>query len=316
MSFPPVPIEILREIVEFAATNDNSTALALALVNSHLRFWTLPLLYYSVTLRSASNLRHFLNALVQSLSHSRSLTSNVPLARRVKHLCIMTPGPMQSIQAILSRCTNLRSLVCGFNLASYAQLGLKLPSRVAVRHSNPVLNRECHLIGMSCRDGVPLGILPPDTTHLHIQPLSRQFLLSLSKLHLHLPELTHLAISLPARVLSTRIVPSSLLGEILDLNVNLKLLLVQLTDISDDASMSSDVKSCMSDPRVVLRSSGTLSLVTQWENGVVDGGGIWLEAEQIVAKRQYPTVSSSPITLILPSSRNLVAGRRSGVREV
>ncbi|KAK7472822.1 hypothetical protein VKT23_000929 [Stygiomarasmius scandens] len=314
MAFPAVPTEILREILEFAVASSRPTTLSLTLVNSNVRLWTLPLLYHSVTLRSASTLKHFLNAFLISASQSRRLASNIPLARRVKHLCIMSPGPMQSIQGVLTRCTNIQSLACGFNLASYTQLGFKLPSRVTVRHASPRSTRESHLIGMACRDGIPFGILPPDTSHLHIQPLSRQVLLSLTKLHLHLPNITHLAISLPSRVLSTRVIPSSLLGEILALNVNLKILLVQLTDTLDDANVLPDIKSCMSDPRVVFRSIGTTSVANQWESSVKYGPNIWADAEQTITNRQYPTITASPMTLVLPSGRNFV-GRRVGMKE-
>lgn len=187
-----LPQDVVREIFEFAAYSDHQCAMDLTLVSRDVRFWTLPVLYHTVRLSSTRAVTRFLEAITPS--RTSTLTPYCPLQRRVKHLGIFTLGPLDAIHSILTLCTDVQSLACGFSLKALSTLKA-LPYFPEERQPILPQSREYHLIGMSCRDGIPYNSIPSDTTHLHVQ-LSLDALGTLEALHENLPSLTHLAVSI------------------------------------------------------------------------------------------------------------------------
>ncbi|KIY73122.1 hypothetical protein CYLTODRAFT_342910 [Cylindrobasidium torrendii FP15055 ss-10] len=189
-----LPQDIAREIFEFAAYSDRQCAMDLTLVSKDVRLWTLPVLYHTVRLSSTRAVTRFLEAITPS--NKSTLTPYCPLHRRVKHLGIFALGPLDAIQRILTLCTDVQNLACGFSLRALSTLKA-LPYFLDSEERQPILpqSREYHLIGMSCRDGIPYNSIPSDTTHLHVQ-LSLDALGTLEALHGKLPSLTHLAVSI------------------------------------------------------------------------------------------------------------------------
>ncbi|KAK1235023.1 hypothetical protein PQX77_001765 [Marasmius sp. AFHP31] len=230
------------------------------------RRWTLPSLYNTVVLRSATSVKHFSNALQSSTFHDSKLDPPTPLCQLVKHLGILALGPVNTVQKIISRCTDLRSLACGHSgtlIQSDALLYPKLHER--------------HLLGFSCRDGIPFSQLSPGVTHLHVQIAVWEALPTLLQLQDHLPRLTHLALSIPGTILGSCSI-QVILDQVLERNEDLEVVLVQTTDLSEEKfevfedRWKLDAPSL--DDRVVLRRAAR-SLVAQWEDGSLFPGGLW-----------------------------------------
>ncbi|KIJ51541.1 hypothetical protein M422DRAFT_244702 [Sphaerobolus stellatus SS14] len=101
VTFPELPIEIIRLILEGAATN-KPTALSLCLVSKDVRLWTIPTLYRTVLLPTPQHLASFEAAVAQS-----------ELAMHVRNLFLRSMSvPSGRLAAnILSVCTNIQRLV-------------------------------------------------------------------------------------------------------------------------------------------------------------------------------------------------------------
>ncbi|KAE9411435.1 hypothetical protein BT96DRAFT_12216 [Gymnopus androsaceus JB14] len=203
--FPELPTELVRDILEFAAFSCRATSLTLTLVSSFVRLWTLPSVYNTVVLRTSGDVKSFLQSISSlSTSNHSKLIPNVTPTQHVKHLAIFALGPLQSIEQIIAQCPNVSSLACGFSLSSYAAINLKLPTAATiVEIPSQAHIQERHLLGLSCRDGIPFPLLSQDTTHLHVQISTLQVLLSLLQMHKQLPVLTHLALRIPSTLLAT-----------------------------------------------------------------------------------------------------------------
>ncbi|KAJ3900702.1 hypothetical protein F5879DRAFT_907009 [Lentinula edodes] len=280
-----LPVELIREILEFAAFSCSKTSLALTFVSSTFRRWTLPILYSTVVLRTASDVKSFLHALTSSYTPNSPLIHPTPLSQNVKHLAIFALGPLQFIEKIITCCSNVQSLACGFSLTSYASIRLKLTTTIIVEVPPQTQIRERHLLGLSCRDSIPFSLLSQDTTHLHVQISSLQVLLSLLQMHKQLPILSHLALRIPSTLLATRHSASLFFKSLQEYNGNLRTILVLITDRSEAFFDEWDVAKSMLDAKIVIeRASG--SAISQWENqSVIGKGSLWASADAEVERR-------------------------------
>ncbi|KAJ3803009.1 hypothetical protein GGU11DRAFT_763547 [Lentinula aff. detonsa] len=285
LPFPDLPIELIREILDFAAFSGSKTSLSLTLVSSTFRIWTVPILYSTVVLRNASDVKSFLHALSSPYAFDSPLVLPVPLSQHVKHLAIFALGPLQHIEKIISRCSNVQSLACGFSLASYASINLKLPTATVVEIPSQTQIIERHLLGLSCRDSIPFSLLSQDTTHLHAQISSLQVLLSLLQMHKQLPILSHLALRIPSTLLATRHSASLFFKSLEEYNGNISTILVLITDRSEASLNEWDVAKSMSDGKVVIERASA-SAVSQWENtSIIGKGSLWASADAEVERR-------------------------------
>ncbi|KAF9070530.1 hypothetical protein BDP27DRAFT_1323424 [Rhodocollybia butyracea] len=141
ITFPELPTELIREIIEFAACSCTKTRLTFISVSSAIRFWTLPILYNTVVLRTASDVKSFWHTISSSPTSNPQLVPHIPLSMRVQHLAIFALGPLQSIEDIITRCENVQSLACGFSLSSYAASNLKLPTAATI-HEFPAQSQN------------------------------------------------------------------------------------------------------------------------------------------------------------------------------
>lgn len=298
--FAMLPTELIRDIFELAAA-DRATALALARVSSFVRRWTEPVLYHTVVLSSARDLRAFCAAIA---SKSAEFVST-----RVKHLGIFALGPIQSIDRVIHACRGVESLACGFSLPVYKQMqGSDVMQALTA-------SREQHLLGLSCRDGWDASLIGPSVTHLRVHitslagtsgwpfafgspdPSHWDRLASLSTL-------THLAIvyrpspSLPAASLfpslQSLMSPDSTKKEV----PRLQLILVQIlgsahktrtpaSTIADEtiAALNEAAEKAGGPALRIVAESAPLSAALQWEMSVRDGPTIWESAEAVVNER-------------------------------
>ncbi|KAF9033302.1 hypothetical protein BDZ89DRAFT_1063042 [Hymenopellis radicata] len=258
--FPDMPIDILREVVGFAASSNIQSALSLTLVSSYTRQWTLPLLYHTVHLSSSRAVSKFCETLSHTNTGPERLTPSIPLHRRVKNLAIFALGPMDRIHRILSTCTNVQSLACGF---SVQHIGSQLVSPA----------RELHLLGMSCRDGIPFTAIPMTTTHLHVQ-LSLDTLAYMNCANDHLPELTHLALSVPITHVKSLGMVLSVVERILENCSEIQLLHLQVMGSKSGELVDTIEQSQKRDSRfIVSRALGALS--RQWMEARSLPFGVW-----------------------------------------
>ncbi|KAF8922580.1 hypothetical protein CPB85DRAFT_60388 [Mucidula mucida] len=284
--FPDMPLDILREIFDFASTSSRQTAVSLTLVSSFARHWTLPIIYRNVVLISARAVTSFLEAI--SDSTRSNLTPYVPLCRRVKTLGIFALGPMPSIQKIISYCTDMQSLACGFSLRSYSHHVALQPSPIHPSQASGPL--EKHFLGLSCRDGIPFSLISSNTTHLHLQ-ISMDVLPSVTSVLGHLPGLTHLALSIPTNSSASLEIVQMALAGLLDISSELQVLYMQVMgsrNLEFVESLEAWKLSRMAgekgqrSERLVI-SKAPISVVKQW--GETAGGGLWEEAEREIQSR-------------------------------
>ncbi|PSR81160.1 hypothetical protein PHLCEN_2v6495 [Hermanssonia centrifuga] len=311
--FAGLPTELLCEVFEHAAVADKSTALALSLVSSWTRQLVDPLLFRTVALSTS----HAVEAFVFALSKKPDAFAN----SHVKHLGIFALGPVEAIDKVLDACKGVDSLACGFSLPGYKHLhgcdtmqALEAP-------------KEQHLLGLSCRDGWDIGLVVPTVTHLRIHVSSPQTFRSPPALpgnpnHVvpsgspswdslsYLPALTHLAVvyqpskSCPATSilapLQNLLAPSGGHPDDAAPRPRLALVLIQVTGTR--SSTASAVKALNNaamaqggDALRIVAERAPSSAVSQWEQAVRGGRGVWENAEMMVhqrlaaAKQQLPT---------------------------
>ncbi|KAF8591146.1 hypothetical protein K439DRAFT_1062281 [Ramaria rubella] len=103
-SFPPLPIELVRYIIELAAAQHRTIAFRLSLVSRIVREWTTPILYSAVILPNAERL---------SLFHSLLLSGRSSIAMHVTNLALRSMSTTSGGRAaeVLSRCTRVERLV-------------------------------------------------------------------------------------------------------------------------------------------------------------------------------------------------------------
>ncbi|KAH9948553.1 hypothetical protein B0H21DRAFT_777793 [Amylocystis lapponica] len=302
--FSNLPVELLRDIFEHAAFSDRATARALTRVSSTVRRWTDPVLFHTVVLSTARDLRAFLTAIDNKPSEF--------VRMRVKHLGIFALGPVQSIDRVISACTGVRSLACGFSLPSYKQM------RGCGTMQTLVRSREQHLLGLSCRDGWDAGLIAPAVTHLRIHITSHDarspdtpfgFALGIGDADesgwerlMGLSALTHLAIvyrvsaTTPAaailpylqQLLSPPTAPAAAHNP-----PELQLILVQVLGTPTDSSAAEAAAADINVAAVeaggksarIVAECAPVSVVRQWEDAVRVGSNIWEGAGAVVRAR-------------------------------
>ncbi|KAF8844398.1 hypothetical protein BDN67DRAFT_881197, partial [Paxillus ammoniavirescens] len=176
--FATLPLELILLVISFA-TGHYPTVRALSLVSSWVHKHVEPALYHTVRLRSSRALASFISAL-----HNKPHTF---AAQTVKKLCITALGPISSIETVLSRCTGVTSLACGFSAPSYVHCAR------GVLPYLPITPKEQHLLPFACRDGLDMTIISPSVTHLRIQLTPSMTSKSVARLS-ELRQLTHLAV--------------------------------------------------------------------------------------------------------------------------
>ena len=102
--YPPLPVELIREVIEHVALTDKSSASSLALVSRNFYNWTMPLMYHTVTLDTRETILSFIHCIeaaqcvfVDNTKHIVSLA----IHNRAMQYCDWT----------LSLCGNIRSLL-------------------------------------------------------------------------------------------------------------------------------------------------------------------------------------------------------------
>ncbi|KAI0342119.1 hypothetical protein BDW22DRAFT_1300349, partial [Trametopsis cervina] len=214
--FADLPSELILNILEHAAAASVATALSLSRVSSWVRSLTEPFLFHTVVLSTSRALASFHAALLAK--------PPAFAAAHVKHLGILAPGPVETIDKVLDRCTSVHSLACGFSLPAYKDLHPTISSSsdeatptpavaeavpqqrqpLQALHRAPAL-KEQHLLALSCRDGWDVSLVSPSVTHLRVHVTSPQrpwfpqvggnTTLEASSWDLsYLPALTHLAV--------------------------------------------------------------------------------------------------------------------------
>ncbi|TFK44744.1 hypothetical protein BDQ12DRAFT_673503 [Crucibulum laeve] len=285
--FPPIPVELVLEILEFVASIDQKTAASLTLVSSQIRRFALPFLYHTVILSTSRELCSFL----RSISSNKSTPKLAPrkvLRRLVVNLGIFALGSMTAIGAVISLCANVESLACGFSMHTFSQIGQGIPVII------PKV-REQHLLGFSCRDQFDPSIIARTTTRLHVQ-LTAGTLALLSHVHEHLENLTHLAItvvSAPSEMCQSLL---SMIEDLLCDNPMLRVLLVQDASFTDCSTLLKEINQWngiskhqieVRDVRLVSQKASQ-SPVRQWESDSLESpaGGLWRDAELVIETRK------------------------------
>lgn len=302
--FAMLPNELIRDIFEMAAA-DKTTALALARVSSFARRWTEPVLYNTVVLSSARDLRAFCAAIASKSADF--------ISARVKHLGIFALGPLQSIDHVIHACRGVQSLACGFSLQGYQQMQGADAMQALVRSG------EQHLLGLSCRDGWDASLVSPGVTHLRIHvtsmtgtsgwpfafgspdPSHWDRLASLSTL-------THLAIvhrpspCIPATSLfpslEALVSPDSATADKDKARPRLQLILVQIVGAGHKSrtpasTVADQTIAALNDAAIkaggaalrIVAEPAPLSAALQWETSMRGGPGVWEGAEAVVSER-------------------------------
>lgn len=280
MAFPPVPVDVIRAILEIASFSDLETTLNLTLVSASTRQWIIPLIYRTVVLPSSRSVTRFFSTI--TAVPIPTLKPAVPLHRRVKNLAILALGPIPPIESLISRCTSLESLACGFSFAIKSRESFHKPLTAIEKPP------QQHLLGLSCRDDFPIVRICPQTTHMHIQ-LPSKIPASLVKIAEYLPELTHLAVSISTIAFASGSPAlfrtlSAIMG-----TDQLKVILIQGTG-PDGTVVVDEVRRWNSgvgrDLRLVAVKA-PISLVKQWEESVISpADGLWCNAEREIERNR------------------------------
>jgi hypothetical protein len=266
-----LPVEILREIFELATLTDNKSAVNLSLTSKWVKQWTYPLMYHTVTLSTPRAVRTFLS------SPEAKATASL-----VRNLGIFTSGPMQSINRIITKCTELQSLACGFSMPSYASISARAPST-----SPTTMPHEQHLLGAACRDGWDPSVVSPAVSHLRVALPHEIAVQECVFAHVAtLPDLTHFAIvyRISPRRQTTVASLAVHIERLLQTAPSLQILLVQVmgTDSDDDAVQAEiqdwhklrDEQPGQHFEKVVATKAPRL-MSREWEDASKFGSSIW-----------------------------------------
>ncbi|TFK54439.1 hypothetical protein OE88DRAFT_1655102 [Heliocybe sulcata] len=267
------PVEILRDIFELAAEDDRRSALALQLVSSWVRQWSDPIIYHTVVLETNTALQSFLSAI------SRKSTEFIESS--VKHLGIFAMGPIQHIDKVISACSGVKSLACGFPLPGYARIG----GAKTVKSIEP---REQHLLGLSCRDGWDPSLIGASVTHLRIHITGNTLDPEHFKRLRQLKSLSHLAIVYRRGASNATAVVADMRS--LRDALGLELVLIQVAGSGNPAhedevkELNRLAESPSGDIRLVAEKA-PISTVREWERASRGGSGIWDRATEEVRRR-------------------------------
>ncbi|EIW83320.1 hypothetical protein CONPUDRAFT_164282 [Coniophora puteana RWD-64-598 SS2] len=285
--FADLPIELILDVFTHAVEADRASALNLCRVSSWVRAHVEPTLYTSVALPTPSKLVAFRAALAAPRDHDASP------ARHVRSLSITAPGPIDAIQDVLSRCTAVRRLLCGFSAASYvhsARQALKreyepLPNAADMEDADgPAVvhlasaPREQHLLGLASRDGPEPSLVSPAVTHLKIQITlctSRESIARLTTL----PALTHLCVHYKPHPALVRSRVAEMLRPLVETD-KLQLLLVQIVGMGDLAHRQ-EINAWNDGESHIVAERAPRFPFRQW-----DEASMWKGAERLVRERR------------------------------
>jgi len=212
--FPPLPIELVRCILEVAAAGSRSTAVTLSLVSKDVRSWTQSILYHTVILSTPQQL---------ALFHTVTLIIDPTVARHVTNLFLRSMSIPSGFHAlgVLRACSNVKRLVVD---AIFRQ-----PS-VDESHSWPKPWEVVYIYGATTwlhKDHPSLSRV----THLHMDGILFNSTIDVC---VSLPSLTHLGIT-HLKVANDNLVYDEnfvrLIQRALLVNRTLKMLLIQLQPV-------------------------------------------------------------------------------------
>jgi hypothetical protein len=114
--FPPLPVELVREIMELAALRDTPIALALVLVSKAVHDWVTPIIYRTVVLNTRED------AFAFSAAHQADRSSST---LRIFNLAI-SHSAMRHYDWCLSSCRNVQCLLLNpeINKIESAEIGV------------------------------------------------------------------------------------------------------------------------------------------------------------------------------------------------
>ncbi|KIJ67829.1 hypothetical protein HYDPIDRAFT_107344 [Hydnomerulius pinastri MD-312] len=281
--FAALPSELILSVFSFAAQH-HPTALSLSLVSSWVHTHVEAALYHTVHLQSSRALASFISTLD---SKPDTFTKEA-----VKKLCITALGPMSSIETVLSRCTGVMSLACGFSVPSYVHCVKDVPlpqdnSKSTIKL--PIAPKEQHLLTLACRDGLDMSIISPAVTHLRIQLTPATTYDSLARLA-ELRDLTHLAVVYKQVLLGGLDAIKEMLRPVMEKG-RLRVLVLEVagagvTHLEEIRKWSEEIQ--LSFPRtfkghptimqqglIIAGERAPRSILSQWE----DSEGFWRDAE-------------------------------------
>ncbi|KAF8583029.1 hypothetical protein K439DRAFT_1617833 [Ramaria rubella] len=169
LPFPPLPVELVRTILETAAKSSRPTALSLSLVSSSVREWILPTIFGSLALQS-----HEIANLPTLTPH---ITRNISVG--IRRLFLFVDSSCSSLAELassiataisfLSGCPNLESLITDIPLSHEAfQATISWPTPWQIL----LLSQHLHTWNTWGPEGPPLL---RKTTHLSIDHVGELF---------------------------------------------------------------------------------------------------------------------------------------------
>ncbi|KAL0946098.1 hypothetical protein HGRIS_012363 [Hohenbuehelia grisea] len=261
------PLDLERDIFEFAARDDREMALQLVLVSKLVQRWVDPILYERVWLASRDQADQFIVALD---------SKPAPFFYNVKVLCLAYPVGRDRAEKILPLCTALVGFACWVpNLLTLATCRDKSPRRIS--------------FNFSLGEYTPHRVVPDfaaslfaNITHLEFVD-DTEFCTEWEGFDL-IPHLTHLSFVWAKRFPLSTPPPHAQLA--LETCPQLRILLLLRPGFSGNAG---DGLKLFNDPRAVIlkrQSQSTSNIRSRWEKQWTPGEtDIWNEAEVIAEKQ-------------------------------
>jgi hypothetical protein len=170
--FPPLPVELVRCILEVAALKDKSTSLTLARVSKLVYHWAIPIIYHTVILRGVDQMYPFYCTL-----QARSTGIGEKVRRLYIHRGI---GYSRPLAEVIGSCPHLECLVGNLDMADAAfvdgmgtscpgpwHIMLLCPDSKIVPLAHPLLRNITHIYIDALHDDLVDGIQAlPRLTHL------------------------------------------------------------------------------------------------------------------------------------------------------
>ncbi|KAF8523200.1 hypothetical protein JB92DRAFT_1615781 [Gautieria morchelliformis] len=174
---PPLPVELIREVIEHVALTDKSSTPSLALVSRNFYTWVTPLMYHTVTLDTRERMLFFIDGI------EVAQCASVDNTRYIVSLAIHSKA-MQRCDWILSLCGNVQSLLL-WPRCDQSELSWQAPEGAALwSHPWHVVILVVYPMWLAQRI-----LLFTHTTHLYLdEALDPQTL----QLCLQMPALTHI----------------------------------------------------------------------------------------------------------------------------
>jgi hypothetical protein len=171
-------VELVRCILEFAATEDNQTSLALAHVSKAVQKWIYPIIYHTVVLTRTNQMQSF---------HRTLQATQTSVGARVRRLILNFQARYHiMIAETVYACTELEVLVTGADLRENTFVEMNSPSIPAPWHVILLPVSLARLLML----GHPLLRIITHITHLCLDLIDQDFLKAIQSF----PLLTHLGV--------------------------------------------------------------------------------------------------------------------------